>query len=171
MTSTWMKSAPAAAIAAISAPRREKSADKMDGAIRTRLIRLRYRDALSARNKRRREFAPENHNSSPCLTSVAHQKNPASRRGFLGGGGACKVSQEQALGEVGGLSANLMGKYLRREWGESKTNCARLCPNCCIYWLISINALPGTAPGRLNRAQNPARLQRAIDRRSGKRGA
>ena len=37
MTSTWMRSAPAFSIASISAPRREKSADRIEGAMRTGL--------------------------------------------------------------------------------------------------------------------------------------
>ncbi|GAB4517069.1 MAG: hypothetical protein Kow00133_01230 [Amphiplicatus sp.] len=50
----WMKSAPAAATAATSSPRRAKSADRIDGATRTRLIFETYRDARTLRNWRAR---------------------------------------------------------------------------------------------------------------------
>src|SRR3569832_1080711 len=61
MTSTWIRSAPAFSIASISAPRRAKSADRIEGAIRTGLAIGRLSDGFFPSPQGRNGLKTEEH--------------------------------------------------------------------------------------------------------------
>src|SRR3990167_6734262 len=84
-----MKSAPAAVTAAISSPRREKSADKIDGAMRGDSIPIAYLDAPSLRNNNGADFAN---------SSAANESRPVlGVRGRGQGGSGCRKRQRGSM--------------------------------------------------------------------------
>src|SRR3990167_7684775 len=84
-----MKSAPAAVTAVISSPRREKSADRIDGAMRGSGIPIAYLDAPCLRNNNATDFAI----SSPQITN----RPVLGVRGRGPGGSGCRKRQRGSM--------------------------------------------------------------------------